>query len=54
MGTELDCTMAKGLRRIEGHLRSIIAMIEEGRSCFRWLAMQSQALGRCLYTREMA
>jgi DNA-binding FrmR family transcriptional regulator len=40
-------TVAKRLRRAEGHLRSVVAMIEEGRPCLD-LAQQLHAIERAV------
>lgn len=39
--------VAKRLRRVEGHLRSVVAMIEEGRPCLD-LAQQLHAIERAV------
>lgn len=39
--------IARRLRRVEGHVRSIVAMIEEGRPCLD-LAMQLHAVERAI------
>ena len=39
--------IVKRLKRAEGHLRSVIAMIEEGRPCLD-LAMQMQAVEKAI------
>ncbi|MBI3710533.1 MAG: metal-sensing transcriptional repressor [Proteobacteria bacterium] len=39
--------ITKRLRRAEGHIRSIVAMIEGGRSCLE-IAQQMQAVERAL------